>query len=306
MLQIGVRPGVCQDPMVKLRLEPCHREGHGPARTSAESHPAFGVLRQLHVGLLFRARQDLGFHEVGVLRRNGVVFHAAFGAAILNHHGDHHGEPVVGNHVVKNGGQVVVHPISIRRNDERRRGAGNILGGNIDANRALERLVNAGIEFALRRIHDELDNFTLGNTGAFGLFRRRRIIRPDGVIAITRSRKPGRQRWEFGHFRDVFGRCRDDRASSTSAASAPAAGIRTHSRSPVTRTSDAGLAPVPAQMAPSRTNQSQASFQFPPAKILYRESSMRIPEVLTGSAQSPSSGRNAVEKIAAALLAGEG
>jgi len=33
---------------------------------------------------------------------------------------------------------------------------------------------------------------------------------------------------------------------------------------------------------------------------------MRIPEVLTGSAQSPSFGRNAVEKIAAALLAGEG
>jgi hypothetical protein len=32
---------------------------------------------------------------------------------------------------------------------------------------------------------------------------------------------------------------------------------------------------------------------------------MRIPEVLTGSAQSPSSGSNAVEKIAAALLSGE-
>ncbi len=59
------------------------------------------------------------------------------------------GEAVVGNHVVKDGGQVVVHPISIRRHNYRCGRTGNIPGRNIHADVALEGPANAWIEFAL-------------------------------------------------------------------------------------------------------------------------------------------------------------
>jgi hypothetical protein len=191
--QIYICAGVCQNAVVKLRLEPSHGKSDGSTRTSSERQAAFGVFRQLYVSLFFGTRQDLGFHIVGVLGRNGIVFHAALGAAIGNHDGHHHGKPVVGNHVVKNGRQGVAHPVGIRRNDDWFGGARHILGGNINADVPLERPVDAGIEFALGRIHDEFDNPALGNTGAFGLFRGRRVLGPDRIIAITGSRMPGRE-----------------------------------------------------------------------------------------------------------------
>ena len=62
---------------------------------------ALGVAGQLHVVLLLDEREHFGLDEFGVFAGHGVVFEAAFGAAVTDGYGDHDGDAFLGNQIVE-------------------------------------------------------------------------------------------------------------------------------------------------------------------------------------------------------------
>ena len=191
--------------MIKIRPEPGHGQRRRAARAAAKGHSGFGILRQLYVRLFLRAGQDLVFHEPDVLIGDGVVFHAALSSTVIDHHGDHHWQPLVVNHVIEDSWKVVAHSISVGGNDNRGGGARNILCRNVDADVPLKRAVYARVIFAVGGIHDELGDLTFGDTHPPGKLRRGRITGARGIVPIDGAGCPYRKFAEFRDFRDVGG-----------------------------------------------------------------------------------------------------
>ena len=191
--------------MVQVRPEPSHTERRSSAGTAAQRHPGFGVLRQFDARLFLGTGQDFVFHELDVLVGNGVVFHAALRSAVVDHDRNHHGQALIVDHVVENGGQVVAHAIGIGGNDNRRVRTGDVLRGNINANVPLKWPVDSGVGLALGGVHHKLDDLALGDTRALRKFGSGGIGGAGGVVAVNGSGGPCGKVAELRDFCNIFG-----------------------------------------------------------------------------------------------------
>ena len=226
--QVDEGAGIDEHAPVKLGMKPRHRERHRAAGAAAQRGAGVGIPGESHVVVFGDARQHLLLDELGVFAGDGVVFEAALVAG-HDHDSHHHGQSLVGDHVVQNRGEnggrrpvMCAHRVV---GEEQGRGrAGDVLRRNVHNHLAVGRVAAATgggrIEFTVGKVHVKRDDLALRDVVTRRILRRGRVGRGHGIVAITGAGFPSRKLGEFGDGGLVLGGHR----GASPATTAPATG----------------------------------------------------------------------------------
>ena len=232
---------ISQDPVVKFRMEPGHREGRRAARADAHRRAAFGILCELDVCVFFGQRQHFVLDELGIGSVDRVIFEPALAPlsvlpARADADCDDRGDAMLPDEIVKNGKELLFIGVArVAEDNERSFAPRYVTRRNIDVDRPrpdpgmsrwnkkvrlvagrclprVDRLIeaavgiipdHAGIEDgAIVRRHGEGIDLARGRSVLSRHLRRRRMCRPDDEVAFRLARGE-RSVGQFGRRRIV-------------------------------------------------------------------------------------------------------